>query len=110
MSWNKNTLNISNLGSTIEILKDLDIPFNCEIIGKVQGMGLNDSDYPDNYYNVRKLTYGNFVILEQMIRNGDGDFDDFITSSKFTKDKEPNDWQIEIISKDDYDGNYEYNR
>ena len=99
MSWNKNTLNISTLGSTIEILKDLDLPFNCEIIGKVQGMGLNDPDYPDNYYNVRKLTYGNFVILEQMIRSVDCDLDDIFISSKFIKDKEPDNWQIEDTAK-----------
>ena len=99
MSWDKNTSNVSKLDFAIEILKDLNIPFNCEIIGKVQGFGLNDPDYPDNYYNIRRMTYSNFVILEQIIRNGDGDFDDFITSSKFTKDKEPDNWQIEDMVK-----------
>ena len=109
MSYDKNTSNISTLDFAIEMLKDLNIPYKCKIIGKVQGVGLNDPDYPDNYYNVRRLTYGNFVILEQMIRERDCDFDDFITSSKFTKDKEPDNWQIEIVAKDeDYDGNYEY--
>ena len=107
MSWNKNTLNVSKLDFAIEILKDLNIPFNCEIIGKVQGFGLNDN-YPDNYYNIRRLTYGNFVILEQMIINDDCDFDDFITSSKFTKDKEPYNWQIEVVSENNWDGNFNY--
>ena len=108
MSWDKNTINISTVDFAIEMLKDLNIPYKCEIIGKVQGVGLNDLDYPDNYYNVRRLTYNNFVILEQIIRNRDCDFDDIFTYSKFNKDEEPNDWQIEVMEKEDYNGEYDY--
>ena len=63
----------------------------------------------EKYYEMRRLEYNDFVVLEQIIRNGDCDFDDFLTSSKFHKDEEPNDWQIEMMVKDeDYDGNYDY--
>ena len=103
MSYDKNTVNTSTVDFAIEMLKDLDIPYELETIGKVQGFGLNDLDYPDDFYDIRRLTYGDFVILEQMNRTNDCDFDDIISSSKFRIDKEPDDWRIEVTSEEDCD-------
>ena len=60
-----------------------------------------------DYYDVRRLDYNNFVILEQLVRTNDCDFDNIFTSSKFNKDKEPDNWQIEI-DKEDYGERYDY--
>ena len=108
MSWDKNTINLSTLDFAIEMLKDLNISYECKIIGKVRGMGLNDPDCPDDYYNVRRLAYGNFVVIEKMIRTKDCDLDDMFISLKFRKDLEPIDWQIEKIVEEDYDKEYYY--
>ena len=100
MSYNKKIINISKVDFAIEILEDLNIPYNCEIIGKVRVM-------VDDYYNIRRLDYNNFVILEQLIRTKNYDFDNIFTSSKFNKDKEPDNWQMEIV-REDYDERYDY--
>ena len=107
MSWNKNTISMSEIDSIMGVLKEMNIDFKCEEIGKVRGCGLNDywNCGPDEekYYSLRKLAYDNFIILEQIIRANDCDIDDIITSSKFDKDKEPSDWEIEIVEEEDED-------
>ena len=95
MSWDKNTRRTSEIDTIIKVLKELDVKYSIEIIGEVRGYGLND-DYSETYkHQIRKLTYNNFVVLEQMIRNEDCDFDDVIISQKFDKKKVPKKWEIE---------------
>ena len=110
MSWNKNTISMSEIDSTMGVLKDLNVDFRCEEIRKVRGYGLNDylmNEFGKTQYSLRRLTYDNFVILEQIIRDSDCDIDDIIVSSKFTRDKEPDDWKIEIKENDkNYDDNF----
>ena len=55
---------------------------------------LNDDreDYP-----IRKLEYGNFVLLEQMTKTTDCDTDDFITCTHFHKDSVPEKWEIKVV-------------
>ena len=56
---------------------------------------MND-DYNDtNEYEIRKLEYNDFIIVEQMNRDPDCDGDDVICSFKFKKDKFPTKWEIE---------------
>ena len=110
MSWNKNTISLSEIDSTMGVLKDLNVDFRCEEIGKVRGCGLNDYwnyELGEKYYSMRRLIYDDSVILEQMIRVNDCDVDDVIISSKFDKEKEP-DWEIEVKGEEDnnYDDNF----
>jgi hypothetical protein len=101
MSWNKNTINVSDLDSTIEVLENLDVPYKCETIGRVQGYGLNDSygfsDDEDKFYDIRKLSYGDWIVIEQIVRDIDCDANDLIVSKKFKKGEVPEDWKIEEV-------------
>ena len=95
MSWNKNTIKISEIDIIINLLQELNTPYKLTILGKVKGLGLNDTG--DVYYEIRKLEYKDIVILERMERSKDCDADDVIVSYVFEKDKEPENWKIEII-------------
>lgn len=104
MSWDKNTINLSNLVGYIELLKELEIPFTIEARGSVKGMGLNDNDEWDEknkcpkmkYYLLSKLSVGNLVFIEQMQRTNDCDSDDYIILLKFNKDEVPDNIPLEI--------------
>lgn len=118
MSWDKNTLNFSEIDATINVLKDIGETFLLDVLGEVQGSGLNDEQWIGEgedahptmkLYPIRKLIYKNTVMLEQMQRHPDCDIDDVILSFKFIIGQEPQDWQIEITIPDpDYDQNYDY--
>ncbi len=99
MSWDKNTTRSTKIDNTIEVLKDLNktfnIPYTLEILGKVNARGQNDHYTGTEYYEIRKLSYGDYVILERMIRQPDCDIDDIITAEKFNKDNIPDNWEIE---------------
>ena len=108
MSWNKNTRGNTRIDDTIEVLKDLNktfnIPYTLEILGKVEARGLNDTYTGTKYYCIRKLTYQNFVIMEQMIREPDCDIDDIIIAVKFERDNVPENWEIETGIEELIDG------
>jgi hypothetical protein len=113
MSWDKNTLNLSEVDSVMNTLRDLGEPFVLHVLGEVQGNGLNDDAWEGEgedahpvlkMYQIRKLEYKNVVLLEQMQRHPDCDVDDVILSFKFDKIEEPKEWKIEIMLQDpDYD-------
>ena len=97
MSWDKNTIITSSVDSIIETLSNLNTPYCLEEIGKVRGYGLNDDYNGVDFYPLRKLEYGDFVVLEQIIRTTDCDTDDTIISKSFPKDKIPKRWKKEVI-------------
>jgi len=96
MSWNKNTINRSEINKTIELLKELNVKYVLKTLGKVPGYGLNDEINNTLKHEIRKLIYNDFIIMEQMIRGQDCDIDDSIFSFKFEKSKVPKKWKIEI--------------
>lgn len=106
MSWDKQTIVLSFVNATIATLKDLNILYTLTELGQVQGNGRNDDDLGKDAegdpipigrcYPIRKLEYGDVVILEQMQRTHDCDTDDVILAFKFEKGKEPKDWPIDI--------------
>lgn len=95
MSWNKNTINNSEIDKTIELLKEFKIKYTLKTIGKVPGYGLNDYYNDIKDYKIRQLEYNDFIIVEQMNRHPDCDMNDVILSFKFKKDKVPKKWEIE---------------
>ncbi len=105
MSWDKNTVNMSNIDGTILTLKKLGVPYKVTILSKVKGLGLNDDIFEEDikgilhpgirYYDIRKLEYKDTIILEKMLRDNDCDFDDVIVSYEFKKGQEPKDWKTE---------------
>lgn len=97
MSWNKNTIDYSNINAIIRVLKDMEEPYKVTVLGKVKGLGLNDED--DAYYELRRLEYKDKVILEKMIRISDCDMDDSIISVEYSKIDEPKKWKIEETIK-----------
>ena len=105
MSWDKNTTISTKIDDTVEVLRENDIPYTLEILGKVEARGLNDTCTGTKYYSIRKLSYQNFVIMEQMIRDPDCDIDDVITSEKFKKDNVPENWRIDV-EIDELTGNF----
>lgn len=103
MSWNKNTINASEVDATIKVLKKIGTPYQVEELGTVQGMGLNDDYFGSGEYNCRKLTYGNTVLMEQMSCHSDCDMDDYFVSVEFEKGKEPRkeDWKLSVCVDDE---------
>lgn len=100
MSYNKNTLISSEIGNTIKILDRLKVPYTLTDLGTVRGQGLNDDYEGIDSYKIRKLEYGDYVIIEQMRRTNDCDTDDYIVSEEFLKNKAPKEWDLEITITD----------
>jgi hypothetical protein len=96
MSWDKNTRNCSEVDKTIELLKELKIPYKLKVLGTVTGYGLNDDYAESDKHEIRRLEYKEKVILEQMRRSDDCDEEDIIISKKFNKKKVPKKWKIEV--------------
>ena len=101
MSYNKNTVSESEINSIIEVLKELDVEYTLETIGKVKGYGLNDEYNNKEEHEIRKLTYKDFIVLEKMIRTTDCDLNDVIISNKFKKEEAPKEWEIEETFEND---------
>jgi len=95
MSWDKNTLIITEVDSTIETLKSFNTPYKLTILGEIRGRGLNDDGEASYPYLIRRLEYKDTVILEQMISATDCDTDDVLMSYRFDKKDEPKNWKIE---------------
>ena len=87
-------------------MKELKVDYKLEVLGKVEGNGLNDDigDYGEGEsrkYPIRKLIYKDKIVLEKMSRDPDCDRNDTIISVKFEKEKEPEKWEIEETLKDE---------
>ena len=105
MSYEKNTINRSKIDNTIEILKNLKIPYKLTVLGSVIGLGVNDITFEEDIknmlhkangcYNIRRLEYKDVVVLEKMIRNVESDMDDYIVSFEFKIGNESKEWELE---------------
>ena len=99
MSWNKNTIKSDKIDIIVEVLEDLTklfyIPYIIEVWGKVKARGQSDHYLGIEEYELRKLTYSTFVIMEQMVRDDDCDVNDVIVTRKFHKDNVPEDLELE---------------
>lgn len=96
MSWDKNTINNSEIDTIISILKDLEITFILTPIDTFWGRGLNDNfceDEPEQTHELRELKFRNFIVLEYVEQDADCDTDDVIMSQKFTSENAPRAWQ-----------------
>jgi len=95
MSYNKNTVNWSYLDDIVRIWKDSGKEVKVEILGYVEGRGLNDDG---TKYPIRKAVNcdDGIVVIERMERTYDCDTDDVIRSYTFKFGEVPNDWEIEI--------------
>lgn len=94
MSWEKMTVNHSELEAVKRTLDKLKVKYKLTTLGTVTGYGIND--YYGRQYAIRKLTFKNTIVLERMLRALDCDLDDIIVSYEFKKGKEPKKWKIEI--------------
>ena len=89
MSWDKNTINMSQIDNNIKMLDNLKIKYKLIKLGEVEGHGNNDTYWEITYeeeikkYPIRKLEYGNKVIIEQMLRSKDCDMDDYLVSVEY---------------------------
>ena len=95
MSWNKNTINFSEVDSAAKWAKRFNIPHKLSTMGTVVGMGLNDIIDMENsvQYDIRRLEIGDIVLLERMERHPDCDMDDYLVSVEFSKKNEPKNWK-----------------
>ena len=112
MSWNKNTIRITQVDTTLKVLCKANIPYTLELLGSVGGRGLNDDVWWDGegnevdaMYDCRKLTYGDTVLMERMDRSSDCDSDDFFTSYEFKVGEEPKEWELSVCVDED-DGEF----
>jgi len=99
MSWDKNTISFSDIDAVIDALKDIGIDYKLSVLTRVVGRGLNDDYMGREFWELRRLEYGNTVYLEKIEQDAECDTDDIITSHKFTKSTEPKDW-VAIIQTD----------
>lgn len=96
MSWNKNTINQSEIERLVDLLKDLKVPYCLTTIDKVRGLGLNDME--NTFYPLLKLEVKDFIYIDQMVRTTDCDTDDVINTLKFsTKEGIPTNFEQEIV-------------
>lgn len=95
MSWDKNTIITSDIDFIIRLLDRFKVRYKIKIIGEVAGLGLNDYFAGRDVYQIRKLTYCDIVVLEQMHRTHDCDSDDVLTSKEFKKKDVPKKWPLE---------------
>jgi hypothetical protein len=105
MSWDKQTIIISEIDSLISLLSQLGVPYGLEKLGNVADNG-TWSD-PLKALTIRVLTYstnhdGLQTIVEQMQRTIDCDTNDTLVSIKNPKDFDAKSWKLEICSTDDY--------
>lgn len=98
MSWDKQTVDYSDIKIVLDTLNVIGVPYVLTELGKIRGNGLNDinEEGTETYYSLRKLEYANRVILDQMQRTHDCDSDDCIVSITFYKKDVPQDWKLEI--------------
>ena len=106
MSWNKNTINLSSIDNTIEILESLNIPYKLNILVVVAGRGINDEIWKKNrkgiqelenkLYQIRKLEWKDIVYIDQMQKTYDCDSHDYLVTLRFLKGKEPKNLPVEI--------------
>jgi hypothetical protein len=97
MSWNKNTINLSQIDAWINLCKSNNMAYELTVLGKVRGRGLND----DGDLEIRRLRCGESVLLERMERTADCDSDDLIQSYQYNRATEPKQWDIEIGDEED---------
>jgi len=98
MSWDKRTINMSHLDMVMEMLDDSGFSYTLTVEASVIGLGINDDTLTRElkHYDLRRLQYGNWVILERIERTADCDEDDTISSHKFSLWEEPKDWKYII--------------
>lgn len=103
MSWDKNTINASNLDAVKSVLDELKVKYTLETKKTVMGRGINNDSFggEDKHYELRRLSYRGFVILEQIKQTADCDADDTIISQKFTVLNEPHDWQYIVKEEEE---------
>ncbi len=107
MSYNKNTIKQTEIDAIIRVLQKTKAPYELSVLGRVIGRGINDEHggcpgmTADGYYEMRRLAYGDEVLLESIYRPLDCDADDIISSTIFHKDFEPTDWKLEIIEEEE---------
>ncbi len=110
MSWEKYTINLSQINAIVDVLQDVGMDFTLANITSVLGRGVNDEEWVDTadgepelkgkIYLIRKLEYANYIIVEQMQKTHDCDCNDTLVSIKFDKDKFPEDFKYEIYTDD----------
>ena len=102
MSFNKNTINMSDIDRIETVLIILKEPYTIEKIDTVKGLGLNDDiDGVDAQHSLFKLCFRDKVVIDRMERTMDCDCDDCIVSYVIDKDQMPEVWHNEIYMHDD---------
>lgn len=110
MSWDKNTYNLSDIDSKVQILKELNVPFVVQFLADVKAMGMNDTYEDRDTYPLRLLKYSapnldssvqnatnkDVCFVEQMHRTYDCDTDDTILSIPIDLNNVPEKFPLEI--------------
>lgn len=113
MSWTKKTIILSKLDNKQTELKNSNLPYVVSLLGKVQGQGLNDWEHiplkaplveglaavaTENLrtYWIRRLDWGDNVILERIIQTKDMSLNDYVISLQFKTHNLPQVWQHHI--------------
>jgi hypothetical protein len=93
MSWDKNTISISEIDAVKHVLDNLGVKYTESIIATFNGRGLNDAYNDVSAYNLRRLQYNDIILLECVEMDADCDIDDVIISYEFSASTEPKNWK-----------------
>ena len=98
--WRKQTQILSRVDAVVALLKERRVHHKLTLLNRVEGRGANDLDaIKERYrtYLIRKLEFGEIVILEQLIRTRDNELDDYIISKQFFGKYIPKNWHVKIV-------------
>jgi hypothetical protein len=107
MSYNKNTIRVTEVDATLKVLCKANITYTLEVLGSVVGLGMNDDTYDregneiSGNYECRKLTYGDTVLMERMDCSSDCDSNDYFNSYEYKKGEEPETWELSVYIDED---------
>ncbi len=90
MSWDKMTINLSQLDAVRSTLEELGEPYQESVIATFRGAGCNDPD--GKMYELRRLQFRDKVIRECVTMDADCDSNDYIQSLQFKLKDEPKHW------------------
>ncbi len=99
MDFQKRTIRLSRLDLVAADLKNQKCNPQITLLGRIKGRGLNDLiAHRESYkiYDIRRLDYMDFIIVEQFIQTKDMELDDFVVSKKFNKENLPDKWHIRV--------------
>ena len=100
MSWDKNTINGSDVIFAASLLEAVGTPYKLTKIADASANGMNDTIDDRDSYPLYRLEFRDRVALDRIERTYDCDGDDVIKTYVFLLANEPKSWESEVYLDD----------